>query len=168
MPGFITKEMIKEKKKQIVKAEKQALLNEFNNAATKEPEPEAKRVEPEFLKPKKTMKGPTAEELALEQKRKMAEAIKAVIKGDKEDKERLAERKVGIVFYWKCFGNSEKQKIKQKREGDEKIKEKAKEEEEAKVAEKEKEKMEHEKAERVKKELEQLHNKLGRIDISDV
>ncbi len=96
MPGMITKEMLREKTRQIVKAEKAALLAELDSTTNKEEtKPEEKKMAPPFpsLSPKKKSKAPTAEELALEQKRKMAEAVRAVIKSGKEDQLKAEERK---------------------------------------------------------------------------
>ena len=76
--------MLKEKKSQIVKAEKQALLEELN-ASKEVSSAEAKKEEP---------KAKTAEDLALEHKKKMAEAIKAVIKTNKTEQDKLSEKKV--------------------------------------------------------------------------
>ena len=92
---MITKEMIREKKRQIVKAEKNALQVELSSAKEEAVPSPDKKLESPF---KKTNKAPTAEELALEQKRKMAEAIKAVIKTNKEDKEKIDEKKVNILI----------------------------------------------------------------------
>jgi len=96
MPGFITRDMIKEKKKQIVRAEKDALQNELSKEnGLKEAVPEEVKAEI----PKKKAKGPTAEELALEQRRKMAEALKATIKTGKEKKEKIEEQKVMLRLH---------------------------------------------------------------------
>eukprot|EP00831_Metopus_contortus_P024094 TRINITY_DN2108_c0_g1_i4.p1 TRINITY_DN2108_c0_g1~~TRINITY_DN2108_c0_g1_i4.p1 ORF type:complete len:221 (+),score=75.97 TRINITY_DN2108_c0_g1_i4:69-665(+) len=75
MPGFITKEMLRDKKRQIVKAEKEALLKDMKE----EVKPEVKIVAPPLGN--------------LEQKKKIAEAVKAVIKSTREDQERLESMK---------------------------------------------------------------------------
>ena len=82
MPKFITKEMLKDRKRKIVQAEKEALLNELAIAKT---QPEEKIVVDENL----------------EQKKKMANAIKNIIKSDKMEKEKQAEKKVWFKIIYR-------------------------------------------------------------------
>ena len=72
--------MIKEKKKQIVKAEKTALQNEMKNAYPEKEHPTAEPVKPAPV--------------ALEQKKKIADAVKAVIKSTQEEQGKLEELRV--------------------------------------------------------------------------
>jgi len=95
IPGFITKDMIKQKKKQIVNAEKIALLNELNLEKEEKAESPQKK-EIDFIK--KKPQPPTPEELALEHKKKVAAALKNIIKSGKDTKEKSAEKKVFSFF----------------------------------------------------------------------
>jgi hypothetical protein len=91
IPSFVTKEMIKEKKRQIVKAEKAALakqLQESQSAGTTKEEAKAAKQEEE-----KEAAKPKISDIELEQRRKIAEAVKAVIKSGKEAKDQAESDK---------------------------------------------------------------------------
>ncbi len=82
MPGLITKEMIREQKKQILRQEKSQAQKELEHTPTTAP---AEKEDP-----------------ALVQKRKMAEAIRAVVKAGQKAKESEEEKQVchGVLMLW--------------------------------------------------------------------
>ena len=87
---MITKEMIKQKKKEIVQAEQGVLKQELEqyNKDQEEHQKDAQKEE------KSGLKLSPAEQLTLDQKKKIAEAVKAVIKTDREEQARLEAARV--------------------------------------------------------------------------
>lgn len=80
--------MIKQKKRQIVNAEKAVLQHQLEN------ENEEHKPEDFNISKKEPAKVTSEEALALERKKKIAEAVKAVIKTSKEEQMILDEKRV--------------------------------------------------------------------------
>ncbi len=87
--GYITKDMIKKKKKQIVNAEKEVLDGEMKKAYP-EKSPKSKAKEEEEKK-KEEKRPPESQQ---EKKKRIADAVKAIIKSTQEEQQKLTDIRV--------------------------------------------------------------------------